>query len=72
MPGGKVDDAKAAHAEADPALREEAVVIRAAVGYDVAHAPQDAGIDMCLFAELKYSRDPTHSVIAPDPTKVQN
>jgi hypothetical protein len=42
------------------------------VGYDVAHAPQDAGIDMCLFAELKYSRDPTHSVIAPDPTKVQN
>ena len=46
MAGGKVDDAKAAHAQADLALREDAVVVRTAVGHDVAHAPQNAGIDV--------------------------
>jgi hypothetical protein len=66
---GEVDDTEAAHAQADLTLREKAVVIRAAVRNNVAHAAQGAGIDVTLFAKLKYSCDSTHAVIAPTPEK---
>ena len=61
MSGGEVDDAEAAHAEADFPLREDAVVVRTAVGDDVAHPSQDDGIDVRVPAELKYPRNATHT-----------
>ena len=62
MSGGKVDDAEAAHAESDLPLREDAVVIRAAVGHDVAHPSQRDRINVRVPAELKYSRNATHAL----------
>src|ERR1039458_1906426 len=67
MAGGEVDNAEAAHAEADPPLREEPVVVRTAVGNEVAHASQNARIDVRVSAELKYSHNSTHAVFSPSP-----
>jgi hypothetical protein len=60
MSGGEVDDAEATHAKADSVLGEEAGVVGTAVGHKVAHALQRDGIDVRVFAELEYSRNPTH------------
>ena len=65
--GGNVDNAKAAHAEADIALRKNAVVVWTAMGHDVAHPPQDDRVDMSVLAELEYSRDAAHNLIFSTP-----
>src|SRR5579864_6101839 len=57
-----VDDAETAHAEPDPALREESVIIGTAVRHDVAHVPQSARIGLRPFAKFKYSCNATHAV----------
>src|SRR5579863_969182 len=64
MAGGEVDDAEAAHAEADRAGGVNAVVIGTAVRHGVAHAPEDAGIDggsgLGIAVELQDSSDAAH------------
>ena len=61
--GSQVNDTQAAHPQADLALCEEAVVIGPAVRHYIAHTPQDAGIDVPVFAELEYSRNSAHVVL---------
>jgi len=67
MARSEVDDAQAAHAKPDPALREDALVVRTAVGHDVAHAAQRAGVDVCVRAEFKYACNSTHTVFLTNP-----
>lgn len=62
MAGGQVDDAEAAHAEANHALGEDAVVVGTAVDNRVAHAAHGGGIRARVGAELEYARDSTHAV----------
>jgi hypothetical protein len=52
MAGCKVDDAEAAHAEADPALGEEPIIVRAAMRHHVAHTTQYGGIDARVVTEF--------------------
>ena len=62
MSGGEVNNAEAAHSQADPALRVKAIVVWTAMSHDVTHASQDAGIDVRILPELKYSCNSTHTV----------
>jgi len=62
MAGGEVDDAEAAHSKADLFLGEDTVIVRTAVGHDVAHPPHYGGVGSRLSAELEYSSDSTHCV----------
>jgi hypothetical protein len=70
MASGKIDDAEAAHAEPNPALGEEAIVVGTAMGHHVAHTSQNARIDSCVCTEFKYSSNSTHFVFLPQLTSI--
>jgi hypothetical protein len=70
MASEKVDDAEAAHAEPDPALGEEPIVVGAAMGHHVAHTSQNARIDVCVCTEFEYSSNATHFVLLPQSTSI--
>src|SRR5580700_10985330 len=79
MSVGDVDDAEAAHAEADIALRENAVIVWTAMGHHIAHPSQDDRVGVSVLAELEYSRNATHNLFcnspgfeSENPTKARN
>src|SRR5579862_986501 len=60
MAGGEVDDAQAAHAQTHAALGEDAVVVGAAMGHDVAHALQYGAVRVRLLPEFENPCDAAH------------
>src|SRR5215469_1075989 len=68
MPGGKVDNAQAPHADSDPAFGVDAFIVRAAMRHHPAHPPQDRSVGVRVPVESYDSSDSTHCATpSPDP-----
>lgn len=70
--GGEVDDAKAAHADADLTIMVDALVIRTAVRDYVAHLAKDGAVGANPVAKLIYSCYSTHELFAPVPGETKH
>jgi hypothetical protein len=60
MPGCKIYDAEAAHAQSNIALRERALVIGTTMDNGARHPAQDFGTDLSARLKVQDAHNPTH------------